>query len=168
MKSNKAIPTATSVCFLIALLAAPVVFSDEHEHHSATDHEASHDYHRNVVSVLVGITGETRRDYGTTLGLGYERRISKTLSVGVLVEHTYGDLDFWVYAVPFAYRTGRWKFFAAPGIEDGHHGSEFLFRLGAEYAIDIGDGWEVAPQLSIDFVDSEKLGIIGVSLAKGF
>lgn len=165
---NKALSIAKSVCFLIVMLAAPVVLGDEHEHESAAGHEASHDYHRNLASFLIGVTGETRREYGTTLGIGYERRVTKTLGVGVLAERTYGDLDFWVYAVPFAYRTGRWKLLAAPGVEDGDHGTEFLFRLGAEYAIEIGEGWEIAPQLSIDFVGGEELGIIGVSLVKGF
>ncbi len=168
MKTNKAKFAVRSVGFLITMLLGPSVFGEEEEHESAAGHEANHDYHENLLSGFVGVTGETRRDYATTLGIGYERRISQIFSVGVLAEHTYGDLDFWVYAVPFAYRAGRWKVLVAPGVEDSDHGTEFLFRAGAEYAFEIGDGWEVVPSLSIDFVDGEQLGVIGVALAKGF
>lgn len=152
------------VLLLSVVLPVTNGFAQEHGHGSAT----GHDYHENLPSVFFGFTGETRRDYGTTLGIGYERRVSNTLGVGVLAERTYGDLDFWVYAVPFSYRTGKWKLLAAPGIEDSDHGTEFLFRVGAEYAIKISDDWELAPSLSIDFVGSDQLGVIGVALAKGF
>ena len=46
--------------------------------------------------------------------------------------------DFWVYAVPIAYRIDRWKFVIAPGVEDGARGTESLVRLGAEYAFEAG------------------------------
>ncbi len=152
---------------MIAMVLGPPVFADTDEHQSAAGHDAKHDYHRNLLSVFVGVTGETRREYGNTLGIGYERRVTKTFGVGFLAERTYSDLDFWVYAVPFAYRAGRWKVLVAPGVEDSDHGTEFLFRMGAEYAFEVGS-WEIAPQLSIDFVDGEQLGVIGLALAKGF
>ncbi len=167
MKTNKATFAVRAVCFVIAMLSGPPVFGEEDEHESATSHEANHDYHRNLLSVFVGHTGVTRREHGNTLGIGYERRVTKTVSVGALVERTYGDLDFRVYAVPFAYHAGPWKIFVAPGVEDSDHGSELLVRMGAEYAFEVGS-WEIAPQLSIDFVDGEQLGIIGIALAKGF
>ena len=152
---------------MIAMLLVPPAFADTNEHEAAVGHEAKHDFHRNLLSVFIGHTGETRREHGNTLGIGYEWRVTKTFSVGALAERTYGDFDFRVYAVPIAYHAGRWKFFFAPGIEDSDHGSESLLRLGAEYAFEVGS-WEIAPQLSIDFVGSEKLGIIGIALAKGF
>ena len=167
MKANKATFAVRAVCFLIATLLGPPVFAETDVHESAAGHEAKHDYHRNQLSVFVGHTGETRREHGNTLGIGYERRITKTVGVGVLLERTYGDFDFKVYALPIAYHAGLWKIFVAPGVEDGEHGSESLVRMGAEYAFEVGS-WEIAPQLSIDFVGGEKLGIIGIALAKGF
>lgn len=167
MKMNKATFAVRAVCFMIAILLEPPVFADTDEHEPAAGHEAEHDYHRNLLSVFVGHTGVTRREHGNTLGIGYERRVTKTVSIGAFVERTYGDLDFRVYAVPIAYRAGRWKVFVAPGVEDSDHGSELLVRMGAEYAFEVGS-WEMAPQLSIDFVDGEQLGIIGIALAKGF
>lgn len=166
MKLSRALFTTKLIFLLVILLRVPTVFGQGHE--SVAGHQTKHDYHQNLVSFLVGVTGESRHEYGITLGIGYERRVSDAFGVGILAERTSGDFDFWVYAAPVAYHTGHWKFLLAPGVEDGDHGTEFLFRLGTEYAIDVGDGWEIVPQLSIDFVDGEELGLIAVSFAKGF
>ena len=150
-----------------SLLVSPAC-GEQGEHEPVSGHGIRHDYHKNVISGFVGITGETRRENGLTLGLEYFRRVSGKFSIGAVVERASGDLDFWVYAVPFAYHTGRWKFFVAPGIEDSDkHGSEFLIRLGGEYAYEVGN-WEIAPQLSIDFVNGEQLGVLGIAIGRGF
>jgi hypothetical protein len=47
-------------------------------------------------------------------------------------------------------------------------GTEELVRLGAEYAFEFSDGWEIAPQINVDFVDSEDVWVFGVVFAKGF
>ena len=60
------------------------------------------------------------------------------------------------------------KLYAAPGIEDGHHGTEELLRLGVEYAFEMGEGWEVAPQVNVDLVDSEDVWVFGLVFARGF
>jgi hypothetical protein len=157
-----------AVCFLFSLLLASPAFGESGEHEPVSGHEITHDYHKNLMAGFIGFTGETRRENGATLGIGYIRRVTKTFSVGALVERSTGDLDFWVYAIPFAYNAGRWKFFVAPGIEDSdHHGSEFLVRVGTEYAIEVGN-WEIAPQLSIDFVNGEQLGVLGIAVGRGF
>lgn len=154
--------------FLVSLLLLQPVYAETGEHEPVPGHEATHDNHRNLVAAFVGVTSKTRRKNGPTLGIGYLRRVTKNFGVGVLVERTTGDLDFWVYAVPFAYLTGPWKAFVAPGIEDSdHHGSELLLRLGGEYAFEFGN-WEVAPQLSVDFVDGDQLGVLGVVLGRRF
>jgi hypothetical protein len=102
------------------------------------------------------------------LGVAYERLLNKSFAIGVFAEHTFGDADFTVYAVPFAYRMDRWKFYVAPGIEDSEaHGTESLVRLGAEYALKAG-AWEISPQVAVDFVDGEEVLILGVVFGKGF
>jgi hypothetical protein len=94
--------------------------------------------------------------------------LNEPFGIGVLAERTFGDADFWVYAVSFAYRVDRWKFYVAPGIEDSDdHGTESLVRLSAEYAFEVGS-WELSPQLAIDFVDGEEVLIMGVVFGKGF
>ena len=90
------------------------------------------------------------------------------MALGAFAEHTFGDADFTVYAVAFAYRFDRWKFYIAPGIEKSDaHGTESLVRLGAEYAFKRGT-WEVSPQLAVDFVDGDEVLVLGVVFGKGF
>jgi hypothetical protein len=116
--------------------------------------ETAHEYHRNVVAFFTGLTHEGPRDNGVALGIEYERRINATFGIGALAEHTFGDIDAWVYAFPLAYHTGPWKLYVAPGVEDGEHGSESLWRLGGEYGFEVGT-WEIAPQIDVDLLDQE-------------
>ena len=149
---RQAFSFATAPAALSMMLVATAVQSQHHE-------QAEHEYHNNYLALFVGVTSEDRRDSAATVGLEYERRLSETFGVGALIEHAYGDLDFTVYAVPFAYHAGPWKLYAAPGIEDSehHHGNEFLFRLGVEYGFAVGR-YEVAPQFDIDFVEIDTGG----------
>ena len=144
--------------------------SDEHEsseHESSSAHESAHGAHKNVLSFFAGMTHAGRRENAVALGVGYERNLNESFGIGVLAEHTFGDADFTVYAVAFAYRVDRWKFYIAPGIEDSDHGTESLVRLGAEYAFE-ASSWEISPQRAVDFVDGEEVLILGVVFGKGF
>jgi len=121
----------------------------------------------NRLSILVGVTSETRRDNGLTLGLEYERRLDATLGVGLVAEHVFGDLDFSIFAVPLFFHTGRWKFLIAPGVEDSDLGTEFLLRIGGDYGFEVGR-WEIAPGIDVDFVDGDVVPVIGVAIGRGF
>jgi hypothetical protein len=168
--------SGTQVISLVALLsamwAAPVYAqTDEHdasEHEAVSAHESANESHKNTVSFFAGVTHAGRRKNGSALGIGYERLLNDSFGIGVLAEHTFGDADFTVFAVAFAYRVDRWKFYIAPGIEDSDaHGTESLVRLSAEYAFEAG-AWEISPQLAVDFVDGEEVLILGVVFGKGF
>jgi hypothetical protein len=138
------------------------------EHEPASSHGNSHGSHKNVFSLFAGVTHAGRRENGAALGIAYERLLNKSFAIGVLAEHTFGDADFTVYAVPFAFRVNRWKFYVAPGIEDSDaHGTESLVRVAAEYAF-VAGSWEISPQLAVDFVDGEEVLILGVVFGKGF
>ncbi len=156
---------------LAMLLALPsAVFANEpaHDDKHPEAHSEEHAFHRNVIGVFAGVTSESRREEAFTLGIEYERRLSERFGVGGLVERAMGDLEFWVYAVTFAYHEGPWKFYGGPGIEDSDaHGNEFLFRVGVEYAWEVGS-YEIAPQLDVDFVDGEHELVLGLVLARGF
>ena len=155
------------------MLCVPVtgfrIRGQETPHTPATHNEehAEHHFHSNVVAFFVGATHEGRRDNGLALGIEYERRLNDWFGIGALAEHTFGDLDFWVYAVSFAYHADPWKFYVAPGVENGDRGGESLVRIGAEYGFEVG-GWEIAPQLDIDFVDGDQVAVFGVTFGKGF
>jgi hypothetical protein len=151
---------------LFVLLASSVVKAEEQGQHGG--HEGGHDFHQNLIAMFLGVSSEDHREEAFTVGLEYERRVSASFGVGAVVERATGDLDFWVYAVPFAYHSGPWKLYAAPGIEDSdQHGSEFLFRVGLEYAFEVGS-YEVSPQVDIDFVDGETVYVVGVTIGRGF
>jgi hypothetical protein len=150
----------------LVICTAPVAAVNGAEHEHEKTHEAAHDFHPNMLGLFIGTTQEgSEEDF--TLGLEYERRFNKSFGIGVFAEKVTGDLDFWVYGVPFAYHTGRWKLYVAPGVEDGEHGSEFLARIGGEYAFEVGE-WEISPQLNVDFVDSEEVWVFGFVIGKGF
>ncbi|MGI9201622.1 MAG: hypothetical protein ACR2QL_11220 [Woeseiaceae bacterium] len=136
-------------------------------HESATGEGGEHASHKNFVTVFTGITHAGRRENGFALGVGYDRMITDRFSIGGIIEHTFGDQDFTVYAIPLAYRVDRWKLVVAGGVEDGQHGTESLVRLAAEYAYIVGE-IEVSPQVALDFVDGDQVWVFGVVFGKGF
>ena len=134
----------------------------------AESDESEGGYKVNSAGVFVGVTGENRRENGFTLALTYERRFSESFGVGVEAERVFGDLEFWLATVPFAYHYKAWKFFAGPGIEmPDDDDNEFLVRVGGEYGFEVGR-WEIAPVLAVDFVDSETEVVAGLGFLYGF
>lgn len=133
-------------------------------------HESEHEFHPNEVAVSIGGAFEGReagRDKGVWLALEYERRLSKEFGIAVIAEHTWGDLDIWVFAVPFRYHMKRWNFVAGPGVErhDGH--TEGLVRLGASYAFP-AEKTTYLVGAGVDLVDGEAVFLIGGSIGLGF
>jgi len=136
----------------------------------AEEIEAEPEYAHNTLAFFVGITGEERRENGLSIGVEYERRLNASFGIGAIVgERTFGDIDTWVFAIPFAFHTGPWKLYAAPGMEHnvGTTENEFLVRLGVEYGFEVGR-WEIAPQLDLDFVESDVVYILGLTFGWGF
>ncbi len=156
---------ASVIAYILAV--SPTLAESDHAA-SAEGTKTGHNYHENVVGVFTGITNAGKREDEPALGLEYERRINESFGIGAVVEYTFGDADLWVAAIPFAYHTGHWKLYVAPGIEDGVHGTEGLLRLGGEYAFELSDSWEIAPQLNVDFVGGENVWVVGVVFSKGF
>ena len=132
---------------------------DEHEHHA----------HRNVFGTFFGITDENRGGRAFTFGLEYNRWVTDDFGIGVGIERAWGDLNFNLVTVPFAWRSGRWKFFAGPGLEkaDDHDDSEFLVRAGVEYEFR-HRAFEIAPKLMVDYVNDEYVFVVGVVIGHGF
>ena len=156
------ISSVSIVALFLQFLLLGATFGEE------TETQESHESHdANLLALFVGGALEDRRDNGLALGIEYERRLSPEFGVGALVERTFGDIDVTVYAVPFALHRDRWKFYAAPGIESGDHGSEFLVRVGAEYGFEM-EKLEISPQVDVDFVNGERVFVVGVTIGMGF
>ena len=125
-----------------------------------------HKQHANEIAGFLGLTHESNEN-GPAFGLEYERRISDKLGLGVLAEKTSGDINSWVYAVPITIHAEEWKFTVAPGIEEKHGHTENLIRIGVGHEFEMSE-LKITPSLSVDFVDSETIYILGVSFGIGF
>lgn len=146
------------------LLAILLPTTANGEESAQDEHHSAHDSYKHAVAGFIGGADEGR-DEGLALAFEYEYRLNSAFGIGGVVEHTFGNLDTWVYAVPFAYHTGRWRLYAAPGIEDTNHGSESLLRLGVEFAFPRGN-WVILPQFDVDLVDGHEIFVLGVSFAR--
>ena len=139
----------------------------------ATNAEPEH--HLNSVSVFLGATEEGRRQRAGTLGLEYERRLGEDWFISPAIEHAFGDLDFSILTLAVGYRFNSWAIYAGPGVEwaERNHGdgsdtkSEFLFRTGVLYELEVGD-LIVAPHAMVDFLDDEEVAVVGVTVGISF
>jgi len=165
MKTARALQLSLLVTLSSVALSEESAQGRDHD----TGHDEDHEPHH-TIGVFVGNSTEDRREdrrNGATLGLEYEYRYSPQYGVGLVVEHVFGDLDVNVLAVPFAWHRGPWKLYAAPGIETGHGENEPLLRVGVEYGFEAA-GLEVSPQVDVDFVNGERVFVIGVVFATPF
>lgn len=132
---------------------------------------AEEEFPRHVAGLFLGNTAEDRRAEdrrdGLTLGLEYEYRAAAAWGIGISLEHAGGGIDSGVVVLPVARHHGPWKVYAGPGMERREEGEEALFRLGVEYGFHFR-GIEVSPQVDVDFVDGERLFVLGVVFAREF
>ena len=150
MPSRKRLFVLAAFAVLPFVTVSPASGEDA-AHENESSHEEAHEFHRNWAALFIGVTSEERRNGKPALGLEYARHLRPSFAIGGIVEYTFGDHNFWVLAVPFAYRSGPWKFYIAPGFEveeivAGPSESELLLRIGGEYAFEVGK-LEIAPQL---------------------
>jgi len=159
--------------------------TEAHEHGEEAEHHG-HGYHPNHIALFFGVTDEEGHDLEFTTGFDYERRLSQHWGVGVLIDHAGGDLRNSVLGVPvFWHPGGRWKLFAAPGVEyhngcgevvEGHgergeideDETYFLVRLGVAYDIHLGGSWGLAPNFNVDFVEGERVWVYGLAFTYGW
>jgi hypothetical protein len=125
-----------------------------------------HHLAENEIAIFVGIAQEGRDD-GLAVGVEYERRIDESLGLGLLVEHTFGDINTWVFAVPLTLHVDEWKFVLAPGIEDRDGHSENLVRIAVGYGFETSKV-KMTPTFNVDFVDDETIFVLGVAFGWPF
>jgi hypothetical protein len=151
--------------------------ADEPRQHSGREHET----HRNNVGVFVGITaggeeeGGGKEDASGTIGIEYERKLSRWLGIGVVAEFVGGQRRDHVWVLPLTISPGRRaKFVVGAGWERSSGSEVFagetepLVRLGFMYEFDVLPGNHVSPGLNVDFVDGETLVIVGATIGWGF
>ena len=126
------------------------------------DESSEEEFERNEIAVFGGITHE-RRENGLALGAEYKRRLTPEFGMGFLAERTWGDFDFWVFAVPLSWTRERWVFTIAPGVERSRSESNEMLRLAASYEFEVGESKPLVG-LAVDFVDGEQVYVLGVSM----
>jgi len=149
--------SAAAVCTLLSAMPTGAVEAAEQVLESG----------RNKATLFVGGTFEGSEESAVALGIEYERRLNQSFGVGATVEYSFGKLDSLVVVVPLVYHTGRWAFWAGPGIKRADHENEFLVRVGGEYGFEIGGGWELAPQVNVDYA-AGWAWVVGVGLGRKF
>lgn len=162
MPAHIAANTVTLIRWLLVVAAVCAIPS-----FAAAEEGTEHAHEPNYIAVFVGAASEERRESGLALGIEYERRLNASLGVGAIVERTFGDIDATIYALPIAYHSGPWKLYAAPGTENGDAGNDALMRFGAEYGFEVNK-WEIAPQLDIDFIDGDRVLVLGITFGIGY
>ena len=171
MNKNLLIAIAALVVTFALFSSTPVRAEDDA--HAAADHSAHsarHPFKTHTLGVFVGGAADTGelRDNGVAIGWEYEYRFSSSFGMGGVIEHTFGDIDVYVFGVGFAYHNGPWKMYAAPGIEHSEEGNNGMVRFGVEYGFHVGK-WEISPQIDLDFVEREaEVFVVGLVFARGF
>lgn len=140
------------VCFTMA--STPVVAQD-----------AENGFEANSIEVFLGATLDDG-DSEASFGMSYERRLNESFGIGGLVEYTNGRE--WIFAVPFTLHiTEPWKVLLAPGFEHEDGDNTYLTRIGTAYEFKF-DGWSLAPEVNVDFVDGDVKTVLGVSFGFEF
>ena len=133
---------------------------------------------RNVLAFFLGGTTESQNgesETGFTVGVDYERRLSKHVGVGLLFEGVMGNQEREiVLGLPLSLHPGeRLRLVIAPLLEftkkrtAGDKDAEFGIRAGGGYEFPLGQ-YALSPELYVDFIGSKVALVYGVSFAFGF
>lgn len=158
MPRTRGVRTVGAVAALCAVVAA-----------RATAQENEREY-RNSLGLFIGTTIEDGEEGSFTLGLDYERRLSKPFGVGVLLDKPFGGSRSFIVAGGFFWHPiGPVRLDLAPGIEVNQDEDDaFVLRLGADYDFELAERWSLAPNANLDLVDGKTVWVIGVELGYRF
>jgi len=158
----------SGIVLLLVLLGAALTASAENDDSANSSRPEWAEDGWNHLALFVGIT-DGGGDTGPSLGVDYERRLTRLFGIGGTLEYTGSDLRDGLAAVSFNWHVWKeLKVLAAPGVEIEDRSGSFLLRLAVEYGFDIGKGWEAAPALSFDFTSEETAIVIGAGFGKSF
>jgi len=123
--------------------------------------------HRNHAAVYLGFTANDGTHF--TLGAEYVRRNPewKRFGVGGFAEFVFADdTEFLVGATGAYFAANHLVLEAGPGLAF-HHGTEFLFRAGAGYEVEL-QRLTLTPKAYVDFVNSETAFGFGIAIGRAF
>jgi len=104
------------MALILGALLPALVQGEQTDHKNVAEH-SDEAHHMNVFGIFFGLASQDRRD-GLSLGIEYERRFGEWFGIGLGVERSFGDIDAFVYTLPLAIHSGRWKSYIGPGVEE--------------------------------------------------
>ena len=170
MHSDKNDHRIAAIIALVLIVSAPVLAADDGGQHKA---------HLNHVAILLGTASEKQKDghreSGGMIGIAYERRVAEKWSFAAAYEEeAFGDKTqrHSIVFVGARYELNdRWSVFGGPGVEFRKLGERehALLRVGAAYGFDLGRGFSLSPELSIDIVaGGTRVYVFALALGYGF
>lgn len=120
------------------------------------------------LSLFLGGTEEDQ-ETGGTVGLDYEQRVTDLIGVGAVAEYAGGEVDAWTFLgvadihvwEGLAIQTG-------PGLEHIDGTDWFVYRIGALYEFELGEGVTLSPQVHVDLTAREDAFVAGVAIGRAF
>ncbi len=157
---------------LLAITVTDVLAEDAH-HTGGDQHEAGH-LHKNHFALFLGTTqpdehGE-RTDAAFTVGIDYERRLTKLIGVGFLADVVTGGNREYLVGVPLFLHVGkRGKFQLAPGWHkvDEDQAKGLVWRTGFIWDFEVGKN-TISPSVYYDITEHENLFVLGVGIGQGW
>ena len=191
-KMNK----TTQITLLFAMLLSFTISAQEH--HQETTHESSAKEHgKHKLALFTGFTHvssafyehetheESTGKWVPTIGLDYMYSLNNKWSLGAIVDIEFDNyiikldnekeeerLNVVIASIVAKYNlTHHIGVFLGPGVETEFSESTknfFVMKVGAEYEIEISNGWEISPSLMYDWKDEYKTLSYGFSIGKKF
>lgn len=140
------------------------------ESDSAEAHETAVEHLLNKLGMFVGFTYEGG-DYHETLGVEYVYRLTPSWSLGGVVERADREKSSTLiiaFAHWFPFKEGLYLG-AGFGRKDPGDKRENTFRTTIGYDFEFGNGWVIAPDFNLDFIENnENEPVFGVGIGKHF
>ena len=170
-----------SVVLAISALLGAGAGSAEQAQTEVSDHAAAGEahggehHHRNHIAVFVGSTeaeehhGE-KGDRDFTIGVDYERRLSKVVGVGGLLDWVVEGRREYLVGIPLFLHAGKHaKFQLAPCYQKVREtgSDEFVLRTGFMWDFFVGT-ISLSPTIFYDFTEEQDFLVFGLTVGKGF
>lgn len=173
----KKVKTPILIAFVIFMLSMTRANCQENESHK---HLLGIGFGFTFVNVNVsGSTSEASGLFVPTVSLDYDYRLNQKWALGFM-----SAIEFDQYYVTDdqverenalnLVLVGKYNFtrylgvFAGGGIELEQHDNLGVFRLGLEYAIDVGNHWALVPKFHFDFKESYNTWSLRLNFARKF
>lgn len=160
---------------IVSVLACASVQASEHGEEGMSHHGGEHGLPKHVVGLFLGATNPEEGDTEYTIGAEYEFRINKYIGVGGIVEttpnadnHESNASKVFIGAV-HVHPIGGLRLTFGGGMESvKDEEDEGLWRVGAAYDFEIGNGYAIAPSAAVDWINGDPNYVYGATFSRHF